>query len=137
MSRHEKILPDGKKLTVGWDRPMGTFFAQVEKPWQTISDEVRNAIYEATKDDESRDSYAQQIEDAEARLNGDPVVLWLGGNFDEHPEIEGFVAALKKEGYEISDELKQTLIADYEADPPLSGAPDNPLVAFLRGNQQQ
>lgn len=124
-------------MRIGWDRPMGTFFAQVERAWQNVSDEVRNAIYAATANDTSRDSYGKQIEEAEHRLNRDRNVLWLGGKFDEYPEIEGFIEALQKEGYDISAEMKQTLIDDYQQDPPTGNDPLHPFAKFLKAQQQK
>ena len=122
MSSHK--IESGKKgetLTVGWDRPMRTFFAQVERDWQNISDEVRNAIYEATAGDTSRDSYGKQVEEAEERLNADRIVLWLGGDFDEFPDFTLFVEALNAKGYAIPEDIQAALINDKMDDPPNSG----------------
>lgn len=65
MSRHEKDLGEDT-LSVGWDEPMKTFFAQVR---------VNQA------DDDLRDL---------------PLKLWLGGVKNEYPDLDGFVQEVEK-----------------------------------------
>lgn len=111
MSRHE-IKIENATLAVGFDRPMRTYFAQVHLDWLPLSTETQNAIYEATKEDESRDSYGKAIEEAEYQQNKNDLILWLGGNFDEYQDFDVFVKTLAENGYQLSDELKETLRLD-------------------------
>lgn len=50
-----------KEIVIGWDRPMGTFFAQIARL------------------DLPEDSEEERI------------VLWLGGSFYEYPELSDFI----------------------------------------------
>jgi len=111
MSRHE-IKIENATLAVGFDRPMRTYFAQVHLDWILLSTEARNAIYEATIADESRDSYAKAIEEAEYQQNKNDLILWLGGNFDEYQNLDIFVKTLADKGYQISAETKELLRLD-------------------------
>ena len=117
MSSYIIALPTGQALTVGWDRPLNTFFALVERPYELISVDERNAIYEATEADESRDSYCTAVEEAEEAKNEDRITLWLGAEKNEFPEIGRFIRRLTAEGFQISDETREKLIKDQKENP--------------------
>jgi hypothetical protein len=65
MSRRTIPAPaPGLTVVVGWDNPLGTFFAQVARALQSDDDE------------------------------SDPIVFWTGGEFGEVPHAEDLVNAL-------------------------------------------
>ena len=81
MSRYEKNLGDDT-LSVGWDAPMNTYFAQVS---------VNQA------DDDLRDL---------------PLKLWFGGKFDEFADFPVFVEKLAENGYKLEKTIEIQLRRD-------------------------
>lgn len=81
MSRYEKNLGE-KTLSVGWDAPMNTYFAQV-----SINQE----------DDDLRDL---------------PLELWFGGNYDEFTDFPVFVDELAEKGYKLETTIEIQLRRD-------------------------
>lgn len=86
MSKYE-WKKENVSFTIGWDRPMRTFFLQVH-------DESINE-FEGDEDVES-------------------CVLWLGGDFDEFPQLKPLVEKFSVEypNEDIPDVLKLHLEAD-------------------------
>lgn len=49
MSQHIVLCDGGGELVVGWDRPFGTFFAQLWEPGSTADDPLRTVGYHPTE----------------------------------------------------------------------------------------
>lgn len=81
MARYEKNTGE-KTLTVGWDRPMQTFFAQLS------------------------------INQAEDDLRDLPLDFWLGKDNDEFTDFQEFVDGLEAQGHTLETVIEIQLRRD-------------------------
>ncbi|HLM60329.1 MAG TPA: hypothetical protein VK308_05980 [Pyrinomonadaceae bacterium] len=93
MSRYEKNLGT-ETISVGWDRPLNTFFA---------------LVHTNQTDDDLRDL---------------PPVLWLGGNPNEFPELAPMMQQLNDCGYHIPLNLEMIILRDSEEAAPDFDVPE-------------
>ncbi len=101
MSRHTIVDEAERQLVVGWDPPMGTFFAQE---------------YDLTIPEDDDD-------------NRDEVVWWVGYEFQSIPTLEEFVNLLATRGHKLSETTARDLCV--EADLPWRPGPLQKKLGFV------
>lgn len=91
MSRHtiRAKTPERHEITVGWDRPLRTFFAHVHD-----RDILRRIDAEEISEDDE-----------------DPIILWVGGKHGECPTVEELAQRLEPYA-DIPAEIRAVLAED-------------------------
>lgn len=102
MSRHSVPQPNGTVLTVGWDPPLDTFFAQVYPPEpEGVCEDPECPVAEVTVGDH-----------ALADCQDNSPVIWLGAAPNAIPDLEGLVSELQSVGIDLDRHVAGLLEAD-------------------------
>lgn len=108
MSRHHIDTPDGLSIDLGWDRPLGTFWAQVAQPNLEPANLTKAAPPEARLDDDIHDEPEDDLGADEAE---DGLLLWAGCRPSELPTLEHLDRALAPYT-QLDAAMKATLLGD-------------------------